>query len=301
MSLVQFQFESQYLGINTNINVILPDKPRDQEPAQFYGSGKKYRVLWLLHGTFGDYSDWLRKSNIELYACERDLIVVMPSGMNANYENWPNFTLGYMMYNYLFDELMPLIYNWFPASGDPKDNFIAGLSMGGRGTLRYFLSHPEKFAGAATMSFVPVDYDLSENAEKLDRIAAADRKMLESHACTSEGELNNWSRDLRQRNDMDAWGGKEAFLASKANLWPQFEAFAKMENPPKLFVCCGEDDPLFYTNGNYEKFLAYLDKLGIAYGHSEGPGAHEWRVWERDIQLVLDYFGIADEKAGNAF
>ena len=301
MALVQFQFESQYLGVNTNINVILPDKPRDQEPAVFYGSGKKYRVLWLLHGTFGDYSDWLRKSNIELYACERDLIVVMPSGMNANYENWPNFTLGYMAYNYLFDELMPLIYNWFPASDDPKDNFIAGLSMGGRGTLRYFLSHPEKFAGAAAMSFVPVDYTLPENASYLERVSATDRAVLESHACTSEGELNNWSRELRQRNDMDVWGGKESFLASAANLWPQFEAFARMENPPKLFICCGEDDPLFFTNGSYEKFLAYLDKLGIDYGHSEGPGAHEWRVWERDIQLVLDYFGIADEKAGNAF
>ena len=54
MSLVHFQFESQCLCSNTDVTVILPDKPRDISPAEFYASGKKYRVLWLLHGTFGD-------------------------------------------------------------------------------------------------------------------------------------------------------------------------------------------------------------------------------------------------------
>ena len=66
MSLVTFNFESQYLGNNHTVGIILPDKPRSQTPAEFYGNGKKYKVLWLLHGTFGDYSDWIRKSNIEL-------------------------------------------------------------------------------------------------------------------------------------------------------------------------------------------------------------------------------------------
>ena len=84
MSLIHYNFESQYLNNNTDVNIILPDKPRDKTPEEFYGSGKKYKVLWLLHGTFGDYTDWIRKSNIELYACERDLIVVMPSGLSTS-------------------------------------------------------------------------------------------------------------------------------------------------------------------------------------------------------------------------
>ena len=116
MALVTFDFESQYLGNNSMVGVILPDKPRGVTPAEFYGSGKKYKVLWLLHGTFGDYSDWIRKSMIELYACEHDLIVVMPSALNSNYANWPSFGLGFNMYDYIFDELMPVIHNWFPAS-----------------------------------------------------------------------------------------------------------------------------------------------------------------------------------------
>ena len=82
MSLMTFNFQSSCLSGNTEITVILPDKPWKESPAEFYGSGKKYKVLWLLHGTFGDHTDWLRKSNIELYACEKDLIVVCPNGMN---------------------------------------------------------------------------------------------------------------------------------------------------------------------------------------------------------------------------
>lgn len=70
MSLVTMNFESQYLNSSHKISVILPDKPRNISPEEFYGNNKKYKVLWLLHGTFGDHSDWVRKTNIELYACE---------------------------------------------------------------------------------------------------------------------------------------------------------------------------------------------------------------------------------------
>ena len=84
MALVNLNFESQYLMVNHEVTVILPDKPREQSPADFYGSGKKYPVLWLLHGTFGDHSDWVRKTNIEMYATERNLVVVMPSALNSS-------------------------------------------------------------------------------------------------------------------------------------------------------------------------------------------------------------------------
>ena len=152
MSLIQFNFESQYLGNNHEISVILPDKPRGKSPAEFYRSGAKYKVLWLLHGTFGDHSDWVRKSNIELYACEKDLIVVMPSALNSNYANWPSFGTGFNMYDYIFEELMPLIYGWFPASDKREDNFVAGLSMGAMGTMKCALGHPEMYAAALCMS-----------------------------------------------------------------------------------------------------------------------------------------------------
>ncbi|MFN2166501.1 MAG: alpha/beta hydrolase, partial [Anaerolineae bacterium] len=148
MALLQLDFESQFLNGNTQVSIILPDKPRDQTPGDFYGSGTRYKVLWLLHGTFGDHSDWIRKSSIELYACENDLIVVMPSALNSDYVNWDDCMMGYGMFDFLIQELMPLVQNWLPASDKREDNFVAGLSMGGGGSLMYALNYPEKFAGA---------------------------------------------------------------------------------------------------------------------------------------------------------
>ena len=114
MAYLEFDFESAYLQGNTQISVILPDRKRSMTPEEFYGSGRKYKVLWLLHGTFGDHSDWIRKSRIELFACERDLVVVMPSGLNANYANWENFSIGYNMYDYFFSKMLLFFHKSMP-------------------------------------------------------------------------------------------------------------------------------------------------------------------------------------------
>ena len=85
MSLVSLNFESEYLNQNETVEIILPDKPRGVSMKKFYTPEKKYKVLWLLHGTYGDATDWLRRTRIELYASEKDMIVVMPSAMNSDY------------------------------------------------------------------------------------------------------------------------------------------------------------------------------------------------------------------------
>ena len=217
MALLTFNFESQYLNNNHEISVILPDKPREVEPAAFYGSGKKYKVLWLLHGTFGDHSDWIRKSNIELYACEKDLIVVMPSGLNANYANWERFSIGYNMYDYFLKELMPLIYGWFPASDKREDNFIAGLSMGGTGTLVYALNHPERFAAAAVLSCCPFQM----------------------------GFTNDANLDDRSRGMVENRGGLAAFQASYENTWGLVDKLAGSKDLPRFYFAIGKDDFLY--------------------------------------------------------
>lgn len=50
MSILTYNFESEYLKNNHEVTVILPDKPRALTPEEFYRSGRKYKVLWLLHG-----------------------------------------------------------------------------------------------------------------------------------------------------------------------------------------------------------------------------------------------------------
>ena len=274
MSLAQFTFESDYLQGNTTISVILPDKPRTKTPAQFYESGERYKVLWLLHGTFGDHSDWLRKSNIELYACEKDLIVVMPSGLNSNYANWEKFSLGYNMYDFLFEELMPLVYNWFPTSNKREDNFIAGLSMGGRGTCIYAMNRPEKFAGAAILSACPRDIDwIRDNDPRLWQ--------------RTEGCIENR-------------GGYEAYQASYENTWRVLdEQVAAGVSLPKLYFACGKQDHLYPV---YNHFKKHAKEIGLDATFEEIDGyRHEWRFCDLTIQKALDFFGLTANNAGNPF
>ena len=273
MAISVLNFESKFLNGNTAVSIILPDRPRKAAPQDFYTAKKKYKVLWLLHGTFGDHTDWLRRSNIELYACERDLMVVMPSVQNSDYSNWPKFACGFDAEKYLIDELMPLVHNWFPASDKREDNFIAGLSMGGQGAARYAAWYPKKFAAAAILS----------------------------------GSPNNWrtltKEELsfeRTQNQIDAAGGMKALLQSHTNVWDRIGALAGTGTLPKFYIASGTDD--FLYDSWYLPFQQYALEIGLdaVFEEFENYG-HEWRFWDMTIQRALDFFGLDIKDRGNEF
>lgn len=270
MSLIHFNFESHYLHSNTEISIIMPEKSRQTDPKNFYGSGRKYKVLWLLHGTFGDHSDWLRHTNIELYAREKNLVCVLPSGLNANYVNWPKFGIGYDMWSHLTEELMPMLQNWFPASAKREDNFIAGLSMGGMGAMQYAMAHPDKFGAAAILSYAHFDL---HNMKDL-AFPPEDRFQLM----------------------VENAGGMEAYLQSVENVWDRLPDFQKLKEKPKLYFAIGKKDFLYK---NYAAFKAYAQKTGLEATFEEFDGyEHEWRFWDFSIQRALEFFGLEDAGFG---
>ncbi len=273
MAHLVMNFESSYLHGNTEISVILPDKPGEVSPKEFYGSEKAYPVLWLFHGSFGDHTDWVRRSNIETYACENDLIVVMPSALNTNYTDWMNFADGYAFKQFFFRELMPMIYGWFPASPKKEDNFIAGLSMGGEGAMKFALLHPELFAKAAALSSSPRRYDLD--------IAGL-----------------TGSRALKFQNTIQAAGGLDAFLASEDNTW-KLVSEADPDRIPPLYCAIGGDDP---GMERFQRFQKLSQERGLHVIFEVIPGfRHEWRVWEIAIQKALKFFGFSSHDGGNAY
>lgn len=268
MALVQFYHESHFLKGNQQVWMILPDLAKNKTPEEFYGNGKKYKVLWLLHGTFGDASDWVRKSNVELYAVERDLIVVMPSALNSNYSNWDEYMMGYSMYDYLIKEIMPIVYGWFPASDKREDNFIAGLSMGARGCIKYAVNFPDKFAGAAALSQIPVD---------LSGMTEEDFKGKNPFAS-------------RLRTAVINAGGLEKYLASPENTWDKVNELAGTGKLPKLFFACGTADMLYE---NYVSFKEHAKQIKLDAEFLEIEGyKHEWRFWDQALEKSLDYFRL---------
>ncbi len=76
MALVHLNYRSKYLCGDTDVHIVLPELPPDVEPKDFYSSGRKYPVLWLLHGSGGDSSAWIRQSNILTYAMKKQVLAL---------------------------------------------------------------------------------------------------------------------------------------------------------------------------------------------------------------------------------
>lgn len=263
MALIHLNFDSKYLVGNTDVNIILPEAPHTKDPKDVYNSREKFKVLWLLHGTNGDYSDWVRKSNVELYANEYRIAVVMPSAGNSNYADWNSFAMGYEVYTYFTEELMPLVYSWFPISDKREDNFIAGLSMGGKGAFLFALNHPEKFAKAYSFSSAP-------------------RPLKEP-----DPEAFSYKRESNQIRN---FGSLEAYKDSPNNLWDLSEK-AVQENVdlPELYFACGDKDLIAYDS--FVKFREYAKEIKLKAQFFEIPEyAHEWRFWDLCLQDCLARF-----------
>ena len=117
-----------------------------------YDTSKKYPFLYLLHGyEDGDQAHldrcWVEKGNARAIAKAYvsgggvPMIIVMPNGLSS-------FYLG-AYEPYFEEELMPYVEEAFGGNGKRA---IAGLSMGGFGTLYHALKYPAKFTYAYAMS-----------------------------------------------------------------------------------------------------------------------------------------------------
>ena len=112
-----------------------------------YDSSKEYPFLYLLHGYGDDSNSWLDKGKARSIAKEyvtkggTPMVIVMPDGLTSFYSgNWES---------YFHQELIPAVEKAFRCSGKRA---IAGLSMGGYGTLYHALNHPGLFLYAYAMS-----------------------------------------------------------------------------------------------------------------------------------------------------
>ena len=175
MAKIQCNMISYTLMRTVDIDVILPSVTIPESMAPMMGGEKphhdykqKYPVLYLLHGFGNNHAQWCGYSNIELYAEERQIAVVMISGENKNYINQEKD----LFCDFIENELPEFIEGVFPISARKEDHYIAGLSMGGFGALYHGLANTNKyhaigaFSPAIEMEGNPVNlYDVLEESD----------------------------------------------------------------------------------------------------------------------------------------
>jgi len=144
----------------------------------------KYPVLYLLHGYGNNHAQWTGYTNVELFAEERNIAIVNISAENKSYVK----SGGDDFYSFIEDELPDFICSMFPVSDRPEDTYIAGLSMGGYGTLVHALNNPAKYrafgAFSAAVDINPATLSGGEGADKpvdpsISPIALADKLIAE--------------------------------------------------------------------------------------------------------------------------
>lgn len=117
-----------------------------------YKASDQYPFLYLLHGyESGDQGHldrkWVEMGNAREIAQEYvkgggvPMVIVMPNGLSSFYSG--NYE------TYLHDELIPTVEKQFGGNGKRA---VAGLSMGGYGTLLHGLKYPSRFTYAYAMS-----------------------------------------------------------------------------------------------------------------------------------------------------
>ncbi len=232
MALLTCHVDSEALAVATTFTAFVPQEVEDPP------------VLYLLHGLTDDHTGWSRFTSIERYADDAGLAVVMPSVHHSFYTDEVH---GHAYWTYVSEELPGLVRTLLRLSDRPEDTFVAGLSMGGYGAVKLALTHPERYAAAASLSGT---LDIRYMADREDRAAIWHRA---------------FDGVIQEPNDL-------------------FTLLTAAPSVPPLYIGCGTSDGLLGAN---ERFIEAATEAGVDVTADLRPGDHEWSLWDAQIADVI--------------
>ncbi len=244
---------SKILGEEREYAIYLP-KDYDKN------TDKEYPVLYLLHGGGGTHVDWPTQGRLADVANPlieanqvSEMIIVCPEAGKTfmNYFNNPDW----MYEDYFFQELIPHIESTYRVIADKDHRAIAGLSMGGQGTVVYASHHPEMFCAAYTMSGYLYRHDNLFWIDFNDPVQGKVHQLVEDNNCVK-------------------------FVQNAAT--EKIEAMKTV----KWFIDCGDDDFTFKAN---TEFVLAMAEAGIPYQFRVRDGGHTWEYWHTALYNVLPF------------
>lgn len=244
MAVLTLNTRSREIKKETLITAVIPDSASLERPLS------EMKVLWLLHGLYGDGTAWLRRSRIEVYAEKYGIVVIMPSFDRSFYFDGVN-ACNY--FTHLTEELPDYFRKVFNLSPKKEDNLIAGLSMGGYGAVKAALTHPDRYFACGSFSGVLAFEVLA--ADK-GRQRPQEFPFLEDDVKNPSTSPNNPLNLLSPEKEVD------------------------------LYVSCGLQDPLLPATKLFEERARML---GVKAKFVYRDGAHDWDFWEEEIQNFLSH------------
>jgi len=254
--------ENSVLNKNVNYNIYLP--------KGYEESNRSYPVLYLLHGYTDNEIGWTQFGEVQQIADEAseslsvtDMIIVMPDAGVSWYINNHDGSVNYE--EFFTHELIPHVDETYRTRATKEFRAIAGLSMGGYGTLIMATKHSELFTAAAPLSAaVFLDEEISgmpqENWD--NALGTPFGEGLEGEDRLTDHYYENSIIEIMENGDQEALKSVD------------------------YYIDCGDDD--FLIRGN----LALYDVMVQNEINAEfrvRDGAHTWDYWRTALPDVLEF------------
>jgi S-formylglutathione hydrolase FrmB len=236
--------------------VVLPD-----DYARGNGTAR-YPVIYVLHGSGGNYADWTSNTHIGKLADRYHVMLVMPDGGHESWYIDSPFDPASRYETYVGTEVVSYIDTHFRTLASREKRAITGLSMGGFGALRIALDHPEAFGAAGSISGA-VDPRNCEDEPGIDRVFG-----------NPAHHADFWTRNAIVEG---AGSFEHAHIA--------------------LTIDCGVNDSFVQSNRTlHEKLIA----LGVPHDYAERPGGHTWSYWSNAIRYQVLFFATSFRNGAHA-
>lgn len=216
-----------------------------------------YPVIFLLHGLTGHFDNWTDKTKLAQYAAKYNYIIVTPEGNNGWYSD--SLTVSNDKYeSYIVQELIPEIDKKFRTQADRSHRAIAGLSMGGYGSVKFGLKYPEMFALVGSFS-----------------------------GALGAASFTEKNTGLIGKGVDTIFGGEESENRKSNDVFKLIREMPddKIKKLPFVYLDCGTEDFLFKNNREYVNLLV---EKKVRHEFRQLPGAHDWKFWDAQIQEFLE-------------
>lgn len=243
-------------------------------PPDYETSNRFYPVVYLLHGYTDNDTGWLQFGEANQIADDGianraipPMILVMPDGGVSFYINNHDGSVRYD--DFFIQEFIPFIEKKYRIRAEKQYRGIAGLSMGGYGSLVHTLRHPEMFvACAAFSSAVMTDDEVTATAEDdWNQVYGPVYGPSLKGAGRLTDHLKSYNPIHMVRN-----GGSSKFGSAR------------------LYIDCGDDDFLYKGNST---FHIVLRELKIPHEFRVRDGGHTWSYWRSGLLEGLKFIGTS--------
>lgn len=236
-------------------------------PPSYAASGRRYPVLYALHGLFEGPDFWEKRGLAAILQSMRErgevpeFLVVAVDGGNSFFVNGPEGRYEDLVTR----DLIAHVESKYRVASGRDGRALLGVSMGGYAALRIAFSHPGLF-----------------------RAVAAHSAMLLETAPTPEEGAGRWHMAafhavFGDPIDPVRWGAADP-LAGAERVDPA--------TAPALYFDCGSEDRYGLFVGN-EDLHRRLEKRGIAHTFALHPGSHGYEYVRSVLDRSLRFVGEA--------